>query len=168
MTVVIQQGSLGGVPGTYGTAAGWASFVPPTWSDPGVTRRIGTTPGALAHRLEGDPGLQRITLAGLGELRIDPPARSEPAGAADPWPAGAPPVGLAEPWHAGGRLVGAGPRLARSTRIDIEVRAASCDSAEVRLLPRSRHIHRWAARRQRRYFQLAHAAADRLEQVLSA
>jgi len=159
---------MGGVAGTYGTAARWPSLEPPTWSDPGVTRRIGASATALARRFEGDPGVRRIRLAGLGELRVQPPVRPEPPGSGGPRPAGNPPAGWGGPWQAGGRLIGAGPRLARFTRIDIEVRAASCDSAEVRLLPRSRHIHRWAARRQRRYFQLAHAAADRLEQVLSA
>jgi len=135
--------------------AGIRFLDPPTWSDPGVTRRIGTTATSLARRIDGDPGLRRIRLARRGELRVQQPARPDPAGSTTRW-------------HAGGRLVGAGPRLARSTRIDIEVSAGSPGTVEVRLVPRSRHIHWWAPGRQRRYFQLAHAAADELEQVLTA
>jgi hypothetical protein len=146
---------MGGARGTYGTAAGVGSLEPPTWSDPGVTRRVSTTATTLARRLEGDPGLQHIRLAGLGELRVDPLPRPDPPGSGTLW-------------YGRGLLVGSGPRLARVTRLDIEVRPATRDTVEVRLVPRSRHIHRWAARRQRRYFRLAHAAADQLKQVLSA
>jgi hypothetical protein len=135
--------------------AGLRSLAPPTWWDPGVTRRIGASATTLARRIDGDPGLRRIRLDRRGELRVDQPAQPDP-------------VGSTTRWHAGGRLVGSGPLLARSTRIDIEVSAASSDTVELRLVPRSRHIHWWATGRQRRYFQLAHAAADELEQVLSA
>jgi hypothetical protein len=135
--------------------AGFRSLEPASWSDPGVTRRISASATRLAQRIDGDPGLRRIRVASRGELRVDEPARPDP-------------VGSTTRWHAGGRLVGAGPRLACSTRIEIEVSAASSDTVDVRLVPRSRHIHWWATRRQRRYFQLAHAAADELQQVLTA
>jgi hypothetical protein len=131
------------------------SLAPPTWWEPGVTRRIGATVAAVAHRIECDEGLQAVRLGNLGELRVDQHQI---------W---ADPSCAASVWHASGRLIGAGARLARFTRIDIEVRAASSRTAELRLVPRSQHIHRWAARRHRRYFRLAHAAGDHLKQVLS-
>ena len=131
------------------------SLAPPTWWEPSVTRRIGAPAAAVARRLEGDVGLQALRLGSLGELRVDPHQI---------W---ADPSCAATVWHASGRLIGAGPRLARFTRIDIEVRAASSRTAELRLVPRSQHIHRWSARRHRRYFRLAHAAGDHLKQLLS-
>jgi hypothetical protein len=130
------------------------SLAQPTWSEPGVTRRIGSPVAAVAHRIEGDLGLQAVRLGSLGELRMDHHQI---------W---ADPSCASTVWRASGRLIGAGPRLARFTRIDIEVRAASSGTAELRLVPRSRHIHRWAARRHRRYFRLAHAAGDHLKQLL--
>jgi hypothetical protein len=126
-----------------------------TWSDPVVVRRINTTPAELAHRVVsvgGPPA--RLALGRLGELRVDSHPRHDPSDSA--------PV-----WQMRSRLVGAGPRIALFSRVDIEISPASSRSVELRVLPRSRHIHRWAARRRRRYFQLAHAAADRLAQLFA-
>jgi hypothetical protein len=161
MTIVISRERPGGNGGARAQRAS-RTAVPgggpppePTWSDPGVTRRVGSTVSAVAQRLGRDEGPRSISLGSLGELRVDKEA-------------GPGPPASGALWHTTGRLVGAGPRLARFTRIDIEVRPASPRTVEVRLFPRSAHVHRWAARRYRRYFRLAHAAADQLTQVLSA
>ena len=136
-------------------AVPWAPATP-TWTDPVVVRRINTSPSELAQRIvwEGEPPA-RLALEGLGELRTDGQGRPEPAHAGDVW-------------QISSRLVGSGPRLARFSRVDIEIRPASSHAVELRLLPRSRHIHRWATRRHRRYFRLAHAAADRLVELFAA
>jgi hypothetical protein len=127
----------------------------PTWSDPVVVRRINTSPSEVAQRIvwEGEPPA-RVPLAGLGELRVEGHGRPDPA--------------AADVWQISSRLVGTGPRIARFSRVDIEIRPASSHTVELRLLPRSRHIHRWATRRHRRYFRLAHAAADRLVELFAA
>ena len=133
-------------------SGGAASFA----GDGDVVRRINTTPAELAHRIVsvGDPP-PRLALGPLGELRVDSHPRQDPSDSA--------PV-----WQMRSRLVGAGPRIALFSRVDIEISPASSRSIELRVLPRSRHIHRWAARRRRRYFQLAHAAADRLAHLFVA
>jgi hypothetical protein len=144
----------------YRRAAGAAAIplvsATPTWSDPVVVRRINTSPSEVAQRIVWDgepPG--RLALAGLGELRVEGQGRPDPAEAGDVW-------------QISSRLVGTGPRIARFSRVDIEIRPASSHAVELRLRPRSRHIHRWATRRHRRYFRLAHAAADRLVELFAA
>jgi hypothetical protein len=126
-----------------------------TWSDPVVIRRIDASPSEVAHRIvwDGEPPA-RLKLAELGELRLDRGGRADPSDA--------------DVWHISSRLVGAGPRIARFSRVDIEIRPSSSRAVELRLLPRSRHIHRWATTRHRRYFRLAHAAADRLAELFAA
>jgi hypothetical protein len=143
-------------PGDAGAGALLPSPATGTWCDPVVVRRINTTPAELAHRIVsvGDPP-PRLALGPLGELRVDSHPRQDPSDSA--------PV-----WQMRSRLVGAGPRIALFSRVDIEISPASSRSIELRVLPRSRHIHRWAARRRRRYFQLAHAAADRLAHLFVA
>jgi hypothetical protein len=127
-----------------------------TWSDPVVVRRIKTTPARVSHGIVGTGGPPtRIALGGRGELRLDSHGRPDPSDST-------------QFWQIRSRLVGAGPRIALYSRVDIEIRPASSRSVELRLLPRSRHIHRWSTRRQRRYFELAHAAADRIAQLLAA
>ena len=126
-----------------------------TWSDPVVVRRI-TTPAEVAHGIVwGGDAPTRIPLGRLGELRVDSQRRLDASDST-------------ESWQMRSRLLGAGPRIALFSRVDIEIRRESSRSVELRLLPRSRHIHRWATRRQRRYFRLAHAAADRLVQLFAA
>jgi hypothetical protein len=127
-----------------------------TWSDPVVVRRINTSPAEVTHRIvrAGEPP-PRIALGSLGELRVERLPRSDPSDSS-------------EVWQLNARLVGAGPRIALFSRVDIEIQPASSRSVELRLLPRSRQIHRWATRRRRRYFRLAHTAADRLVQVFAA
>jgi hypothetical protein len=128
----------------------------PTWSDPVVVRRIKTPPSEVAQRIvwEGEPPA-RVGLGRLGELRVGSHIRSDGSGPG-------------EVWLIPSRLVGSGPRIVRFSRVDIEIRPASSQTVELRLLPRSRHIHRWGTRRHRRYFQLAHAAADQVAQRFAA
>jgi hypothetical protein len=65
-----------------------------------------------------------------------------------------------------GRLYGRGARILRYTRVHVEVMAWSRERTEVRLRPRSRRLPRWGARRQRRYFEIAHRTADELAEAL--
>jgi hypothetical protein len=61
-------------------------------------------------------------------------------------------------WRADARLVTHRGRLV--ARIEMEVDAWSVDSTRLQLRPVARHPERWGARRLRRYFDLAHRAAD--------
>jgi hypothetical protein len=127
----------------------------PTWSDPLVIRAVATTAGAVAQRLACYQAQREFSLGAIGVLRV------ESWGCRGRCHDG-------EALHLSGRLVGAGPRLARFTRVDIEISSVSPHTLELRMLPRSRHIHGWGIRRQRRYFGLAHAAADPLQQAFTA
>jgi hypothetical protein len=65
-------------------------------------------------------------------------------------------------------LVTSGRRLVRYRRVLVEVDPWGDVAAELRVIPVSRGVGRWSARRQRRYFELAHAVADRLLAVVNA
>jgi hypothetical protein len=127
----------------------------PTWSDPLVIRAVDTTAGTAAQRLARyEVQYRRVSLGAIGaicDLRRRP-SRCQ----------------TAEVLSLRGRLVGSGARLTRFARVDIEITSVCPHGLELRMLPRSLHIHRWGMRRQRRYFRLAHAAADHLQQVLTA
>jgi hypothetical protein len=133
-----------------------ASNVPliPTWSDPLVTRAVDATVGTAAERLARYEAQHRRV--GLGAIGAVCDIRCCPSQ-----------CHTAEVLHLSGRLVGSGARLIRFTRVDIEISAVSPGTLELRMLPRSLHIHGWGRRRQRRYFRLAHAAADHPQQVLT-
>jgi hypothetical protein len=61
-------------------------------------------------------------------------------------------------WRAQARLLnGRGHRVAR---VELEVDAWSNDATRLQLRPVARHPERWSAQRLRRYFVLAHRAAD--------
>ena len=47
-------------------------------------------------------------------------------------------------------------------RFDIEINAWDARSTELLVRPRAKHPNRWSGRRMRRYFDVAHAAADAL------
>ncbi len=127
----------------------------PTWTDPLVIRAVDATAGTVTERLaRHEAQHRRVSLGAIGavcDIRCRPSARH-----------------TAEVLHLSGRLVDSGPRLTRFTRVDIEIWAVSPHTLELRMLPRSLRIHRWGTRRQRRYFRLAHAAADHLQQFLAA
>jgi hypothetical protein len=67
-------------------------------------------------------------------------------------------------WRVTARLLSGRHRLVAQLDIEIDVRAP--DSVLVQLRPLDRRPQRWSARRKRRYFALAHAGADQLEQLL--
>jgi hypothetical protein len=69
-------------------------------------------------------------------------------------------------WRGRGRLYGRGLRLARFTRVEIEVSAWSNEASHVALRPLARSPHTWGLRRLRRYLDLAHRAVDELERTL--
>ena len=63
------------------------------------------------------------------------------------------------------RVLGLTPRAERRLgrfHVIVEVAEWSDEACELRVRPVSRRIGRWSSRRQRRYFGLAHAAADAL------
>jgi hypothetical protein len=96
-----------------------------------------------------------LYLGPIGTLRFDEPfaaIRSTPSPA----------------WQATARLHGCGLRFVRYARVELEVAAWSDDASELRLRPVSRRVTRWAPRRQRRYFALAHRAADVILELLTA
>ena len=56
----------------------------------------------------------------------------------------------------------------RVAPVEIELGAWSADATELLLRPVAPHPERWSGRRQRRYFRVAHAAADALAAELAA
>lgn len=68
---------------------------------------------------------------------------------------------------ASARLYGRGLRLLRFTRVIVEVSAWADDHGELRVRPVSRGVGRWGARRQQRYFDLAHELADTLRAAVT-
>jgi hypothetical protein len=113
-----------------------------------VSRRVNQRSSSFQHVLHLLP-------LGVGQLRIDGPFT---------------PIGDdVEPgWRAAGRLYCRGLGFARSTRVDIELRAWSQRASELRLRPASRRLPTWSKRRQRRYFEHAHQSADQLVRWLDA
>jgi hypothetical protein len=69
---------------------------------------------------------------------------------------------LVSTWQASGRLYGRGRRRSVFTRVKLDVTAWSDDASELRLRPVTRHFGSWGARRQRRYFAIAHECADHM------
>jgi hypothetical protein len=67
---------------------------------------------------------------------------------------------------ASGRLYGSGIRIARYTRVVLELMAWSGGATELRLRPVTRNIANWSERRQRRYFDVAHDTMDELVRLL--
>jgi hypothetical protein len=63
-------------------------------------------------------------------------------------------------WYAPARV---STRRGRTVeRVDVEINAWDACSTELLVRPRARHPYRWSGRRMRRYFDVAHAAADAL------
>jgi len=116
-----------------------------------VTRRV-QRPEADAPVL---PVGRALPLGQEGNLRVDT------AFAHDTGDAGA--LGG---WRAQGRLVGRGLRLAHHARVEIVVAPWSEDACELQVAPRSHRLPHWGERRRRRYWRLAHAAADEVLPLL--
>lgn len=117
-----------------------------------VARRLNRGPAPLG-RLLSEP---RTLPAGIplpigdnGTLRLDAPFERHICG----------PLGG---WRATGRLTGHGPRLVRWARVELLIAPWSDDACELLVVPRSVHLRQWGPRRLRRYYGLAHAAADHL------
>lgn len=70
-----------------------------------------------------------------------------------------------ESWRATAWLLSGPRRLV--AMLDIEIDISAPGSVLVQLRPLDRRPQRWSARHKRRYFALAHAGADRLEQLLN-
>jgi RimJ/RimL family protein N-acetyltransferase len=82
-----------------------------------------------------------------------------------PRPSSNPIVAGHESWRTTARLLTARGR--RVARLDIEISTWTPGSVLLQLRPTDRNPRRWSARRTRRYFELAHASADRLERILN-
>jgi hypothetical protein len=80
-----------------------------------------------------------------------------------PQPALFPIVRGYESWHATARLLNRRGRTV--ARLDVEI-GIGAPGVSIQVRPLARHPHRWGARRVRRYFALAHSAADEFERVL--
>lgn len=121
-----------------------------------IARRIDRAPPSLGRLLANPhvlPVGAKVPLGSDGSLRLDAPFEPHVRGS------------LKE-WRTSGRLIGHGPRLVRYSRVDLLIAPWSDDACELRVAPRSRHLHQWGARRLRRYYRLAHDAADRLLPML--
>jgi len=113
----------------------------PVALQPAVSRRIPRRPSGRTLPAAGDG----LTLTAAARLVFD--AAFEPA-----------PDG----WRARARLIDTGRRPARHERVDIAVIRTSTTACELRVAPHSTHTANWGGRRLRRYFLLAHLAADAL------
>lgn len=117
-----------------------------------VIRTVSLGPAVVERRLSAgtlwSPGTL-LPLDGLGVLVIDGPWLRAP------W------SGL-QGWRTSGRLQGKGRFRRAFGRVDIEVLPWSPTTTGVRLARRSPLPVYWSARRVRRYWATAHAAADRL------
>jgi hypothetical protein len=70
-------------------------------------------------------------------------------------------------WRTSGRLVGRGWGAHRLGGVDLEIFPASATAFQIRLARQSPFPSHWGARRVRRYWALAHAAADQLMLLVS-
>ena len=94
-----------------------------------------------------------LSLGTIGALRADTPLRRT-LGSFD------------MAWRAEARLVTARGRLV--ARVELEVDAWSAEATRLQIRPIASHPERWSARRLRRYFELAHQAADLTSRSLDA
>jgi hypothetical protein len=108
---------------------------------PDVPAGGGWRPGdeVVGRTIRGDWAVMRATLAAEAFERVDR---------------------LVEIWRAA-RV------LERVHRVEIEVARVAVDVAELRIVPWTAHWPRWGNRRQRRYLEAAHAAADDFQKILS-
>lgn len=70
-------------------------------------------------------------------------------------------------WRASGRLVARGWRARRFGGVDLEISPWSATAMQIRLARQSPFPSYWGARRVRRYWELAHAAANQLTVLVS-
>jgi len=129
-----------------------------TWSTFVLQRRVNQPFGAVG-RIVCDPWLlargTRINLDGDAVLRLE-----EPFGVTFP----------VFGWEGASWLAPATIRTSRGRRledVEIELNAWDEEATELVVRPRARAPYHWRARRVRRYFRLAHEAADALTRVLA-
>ncbi len=115
--------------------------------------RLVTVPIDKVGTVLGDgpawPGPLALDLGDAGTLELTDPFTQEPREATT--------------WRAEARLRGRGLRLARYTRVQLEVSAWSEGASQLVMRPVARSPHTWGSRRLRQYFDLSHQAADQLE-----
>ena len=123
-----------------------------------LERRVNRPSDAVARALRNRSTVVPATGFALGDqgtLLVDDVPR----------PSSPPIVPGKESWRTTARLLTGRGRLV--ARIDIEVIPWTPGSVSIQLRPLDRRASRWGPRRTRRYFALAHAGADRLEQLLN-
>ena len=99
---------------------------------------------------------KQFRLGSHGTLLVDAAPRHVPFPTCPAWPM----------WQANASMFDSRNRLV--SRVCIEIVIGLPDAVLIQLRPVHRHPHRWSARRTDRHFALAHAAADRLAQLLSS
>lgn len=125
----------------------WPTFV--------IERRVNQPPQAVQAGLRKSDALAvdtRIALGPIGALQLETPWRPALC-----W--------HSLSWRANGRLVNSRGRLV--ARVEIEVGEWSHDATRLQLRPRARRLERWTGRRIKRYFALAHDAADQTARRLN-
>jgi RimJ/RimL family protein N-acetyltransferase len=123
-----------------------------------LERRVNRPTRAVARRLRDQSAIaptDGFALGTEGTLFVD----------GTPRPSSNPIIHGHESWRTTARLMTARGR--HVARLDIEISTWTPGSMLIQLRPVDRDPRRWGARRMRRYFELAHAAADRLEQLLN-
>jgi hypothetical protein len=130
----------------------------PTPAEVQTVRRRVDLPLPAVEPVLGDPLVfgrgTTVVLGGRGILRVDDPFTF----AAD-WPA--------VTWRAAVTALGRRAGLRTSARMWVEVTEWSHGGCEVLVTPVSRHLELWGARRQRRYYALAHDTADHVARSLA-
>ncbi len=123
-----------------------------------LERRVNRPTRAIARRLRDQSTIAPaagFALGGEGTLFVD----------GTPRPSSNPIIHGHESWRTTARLLTARGR--HVAHLDIEISTWTAGSVLLQLRPVDHNARRWGARRMRRYFELAHAAADRLEQILN-
>jgi hypothetical protein len=118
----------------------WPTFV--------IERRVNQPPQAVQAGLQKSDALAvdaHIDLGEIGELQVETPWRASLC-----W--------HSLSWRANGRLVNGHGHLV--ARVELEVGDWSDDATRLQIRPRAHHLGHWTGRHIKRYFALAHNAAD--------
>jgi hypothetical protein len=125
----------------------WPTFV--------IERRVNKPPQVVQAGLQKSDALAvdtHIGLGEIGELQVETPWRPALC-----W--------HSLSWRANGRLVNGHGHLV--ARVEIEVGEWSDDATRLQVRPRASRIQRWTGRHIKRYFALAHNAADQTARRLN-
>jgi hypothetical protein len=126
-----------------------------TWPTFVVERRVNQPPGAVQAGLGRSDALTvdtRIELGPDGELCLETPWRPALC-----W--------HSLSWRANGKLLNGRGHLV--ARVEIEVGEWSDNATRLQVRPRARRFERWTGRHIKRYFALAHHAADETARELN-